>query len=225
MPTKNYKNLSQAYKALTDIEIMDDDNDYPVASIKVKGLGKVKITMLSEWDYYNHFIPMQQAFISYYANALTRGETEMTDKKVERIRAKVNAFVNEISLESTKEGLLEKARELTFLFDDPKARRFFFKKLKAFGVLPWWIGWKRYQKKVRPIDTMAIFVFLWSFNVDGLKKNAKFLLAKISAIINTESPTESRYFESLDSFKEALAKAKEKERQNSSKESSTSGQT
>lgn len=209
MPTMKYNNVGEAYKSLTDVEILDDSKNYPVAKIKIKGLCTAKITMLSEWDYYNSFIQMQRIFLSHYANVLTRGELDKT--QAEKIKSRINLFINEIGIDTTVEAITEKAKGLSFLFDDAEIRKYFFKNLKSYGVIPWWISWKRYQKKARAVDTMTIFCFLWLFNVDGLKKNAKYLMAKITAVMNTESPTESGYYGDLDSFKEALKKAKLKE--------------
>jgi len=212
MPTREYQSVGEAYQALTDIEILDDQSNYPVAKVKINGLCTAKITMLSEWDYYYSFIPMQQVFLNHYANTLTRGELDET--QAQKIKSRIYLFINEIGLDTTTESIMERAKGLSFLFDDKNVREYFFKQLKKFGVFPWYVTWKKYQKKARAIDTMAIFCFLWLFNVDGLKKNAKFLMAKIGATMNTESPTASKFSGELESFKAMLQKAKQRESSN-----------
>lgn len=196
MPTKEFKSADQLWQSLTDLELEDDRRDYPAAIVPVKGIGKIKIQMLSEWHYFNVFIPMRAKFITYYANKLASDEN-IKNKDV--ILEKIRMFQNEIT-ESKKSGTSE---ALTYIFSDIEARYLFFKDLKKMKVIPWWVNWNRWQKTIKPLQTMAIFSFLWLFNVDGLKKNAKLLIDRISQVMISVSPIESKVFVDLDSFKKA----------------------
>lgn len=200
MPTKEYPSADAAWQSLTDLELEDDSRDYPVAVITIRGVGKIKIEMLSEWDYFSTFLPMRQKFITYYANKLLADENV---KNKDVILEKVQAFQNEISL--LKET--GKSETLTYLFSDVEARYTFFKDMKKMGMIPRLCSWKRWQKHARVLDTMTIFAFLWLFNVDGLKKNAKLLVDRISRVMITASPTGLKVFTDLDSFKKAHALA------------------
>jgi hypothetical protein len=185
---------------LCDLEIEDDSREIPVAVIRVPGVWRVKITMLSEWHYYRHFIPLRNLFVSYYANRVAQDEN-IKDNSI--LMEKVKAFQNEIS--KIKET--NNSEVLTYLFSDVAARYEFFKGLKRCGLLPWFITWRRWQKNVKPLHTCSIFAFLWLFNVDGLKKNVALLIERITQAMNTESPTASRIWHDLDSFKKAHAEA------------------
>ena len=204
MPTKNYESMHEAYKSLTDIEIEDDSKNYPVAVIDVPGIQKISITMLSEYNYWYVFLPMRNRFINYYATKFVNEENETRNEK---IIEKIKAFQNDISSYGSDEKSI---KTLQSLFSEVDERKYFFKCLKKMGVIKWWVSWKRWQLRARPIDTITIFVFLWLFNVDGLKKNAKFLIDQMSQAMNTRLPIESKIFENLDSFKVAHQKAHER---------------
>ena len=77
-------------------------------------------------------------------------------------------------------------------------------------VVKWWVSWKRYQKCMRPIDTLAVFIYLWLFNFDGVKKNAKLLLQKIGASTRYHLPTTYQSFGDWESYKKKLAEAHER---------------
>lgn len=200
MATKVYNSPSEAWKALCDLEIEDDTRDIPVAVIKVPGVCKVQITMLSEWDYYKTFLPLRNTFVNYYASKLTQDEN-ITDMTV--IMEKVKAFQNEIS--KIKET--NNPEVLNYLFSETSVRYEFFRGLKQMRLIPFYVTWKGWQKAVKPIHTASIFAFLWLFNVDGLKKNAKLLIDRIQAAMTVISPTGSKVFRDLDSFKKAHAAA------------------
>ncbi len=198
MPTKEYKNPTTAWQALTDQEIEDDSREIPVAVIRVPGIGKIRITMLSEYDYFYHFQTARNMFITYYANKIA---TDENIKDNEIILNKLKAFQNEITQTATEGGA--PAEAITYLFSDAAARFEFFKLLKKIRLIKWHVSWNKWQKRVRVLDTMTIFCWLWLFNVDAVKKNAKFLIDRISRVMITASPTESKVFTDLESFKKA----------------------
>ncbi len=200
MPTKKYT-PDEAWQALSDLEIEDDSKNIPVAIIRVPGIHNIKIGMLSEHNYYYVFLPMRNIFINHYANRIIKDENI---KDNELLMNKLKSFQNDIS------EMKSKSESLTYLFSDVAIRREFFKNLKRMKLISWWVSWNRWQKKVSVLHTMTIFVFLWLFNVDGLKKNAKFLIDRTFQVMTTRLPTESKVFTDLDTFKKAMTASRKR---------------
>jgi hypothetical protein len=208
MPTRTYTSIERAYQALTDIEIEDDSRDYPVAIIRVPGLHKIKITMVSVYDFYYTLAPLQNNILNYFVNRFSQTEDEVDIKK---LTEKIRNVVEEISKVKTKKDVQDKSESMSYLFDEEAVRYEFFQGLKKMGILKWWVTWRRYQKCVRPIDTLTIYCFLWLFNFDGLKKNVKLLMEKIIQDTNYQLPTVSTNYGNWDTYKERLQKAHERE--------------
>lgn len=82
MSTKKYDSLDKAYQALTDVEIANDERDMPCAVITVPGMSPIKITMVSEYDYYYVLSPMRDKFINYYANKFVNEKKDIEQKKI-----------------------------------------------------------------------------------------------------------------------------------------------
>jgi len=167
MPTKKYDSLDKAYQALTDLEIANDEKDMPCAIIKIPGISSIKITMVSEYDYYYILCPMRDKFINYYANRFVNEKQEIDQKK---IIEKLNNFMNDILSVKEPEDVKKKSKTLSYLFEDISVRYEFYYNLKKLRLISRWISWRKYQKLMRPIDTLTIFCYLWLFNFDGLKK-------------------------------------------------------
>jgi hypothetical protein len=174
----NKHTLSNAFQALTDLEIVNDEYDFPVAVITVPGMHKLKISMLSEWDYFYVLSPMRESFLNYCLNKFATDEEKDEKKLVERVKA----LVDDIRQCKTENDINKRSTALEYIFEDIKIRYSFFKALKKMKIIKWWVSWKRYQKCMRPIDSMTVFIYLWLFNFDGVKKNAKLLFQKIGAI-------------------------------------------
>ncbi len=204
MPTQRYKNIEEAFQALTDLEINDDENNYPVADIKVPGLHRIKIQMVSEYDYFYILTPMREKFLNYWVNKIATSQNETNN---ERLLEKIKNVVNEIESVKTKEDIEAKANTLAYLFEDMKIRYEFFKNLKKMKIVKWWVSWKRYQKCMRPIDSLTVFIFLWLFNFDGVKKNVFLLFKKIGVSTSSHLPTISSSYGNWESYKKKLADA------------------
>lgn len=205
MSTKKYDSLDKAYQALTDVEIANDERDMPCAVITVPGMSPIKITMVSEYDYYYVLSPMRDKFINYYANKFVNEKKDIEQKK---IIEKLNNFINDILSVKEPKDIERKSKTLAYLFDDIKIRYEFFINLKRMGLISKWISWKKYQKLIRPIDTLTIFCYLWLFNFDGLKKKTLNLFKIMNiTLAGTNQPSLSVLSNSFDwdIYKEKLA--------------------
>lgn len=216
MPTKTFKSIDEAFQALTDLEIADDKSNFPVARITVPGLHTVNIEMVSEYDYFYVLSPMRVKFINYWLNKLAAQNNEIdTNKLLEKIKN----IVSEIDNCRTPEDVNKKAATMSYLFEDEYIRKEFFHNLKQMHIIKWWVGWKRYMQAVKPIGTITIFMYLWLFNFDGLKKNIFLLLSKIGQNMKSQSYTTLTSYGDWDSYKKMLSEADErirKQLQNSS---------
>ena len=210
MPTKKYDSLDKAYQALTDLEIANDERDVPCAIITVPGMSPIKVTMVSEYDYYYVLIPMRDKFINYYATKFVNEKEEVNQKKiVERL----NNFINDILTVKTPEDVKRKSQTLSYLFDDMVIRYEFFTCLKRLGLISRWTTWRKYQRLMRPLDTLTIFCYLWLFNFDGLKKKTIDLFRIMNiTLAGTNQPSLSVLNSSfdMDSYKEALRRGSER---------------
>lgn len=208
MPTKKYKDMDEAWKVLTDSEIVDDSKEIPCAVIPVRGIPDIKITMVSEYDYWYTILPMRDAFINFYASKFMQTE-DANDKK--KIVERLNLLINEIS-KSVKAGDIEKvSHTLATLFDDSKIREQFFRALRKMGCISRWVSWKKWQRIARPHHLMTAFMYLWKFNIDGVKKKALDLLSMMGLRNVTGQNTNrqslsvlSPYFD-WDTYKKKLA--------------------
>ena len=210
MPTKKYKDMEQAWQALTDSEIVDDSREIPCAVIPVRGIPSVKITMVSEYDYWYILEPLRIAFINYYATRFMQTEDQTNKKKiVERL----NILINEISKTAKAHDIDKTSHTLSRLFDDMKIRKQFFTAIKKMGCISWRVSWRRWQKKARPHHLMTAFVYLWKFNVDGVKKKALDLLSTMGSrnVIGQNTSQQSLSvlspFFDMDTYKKRVAEA------------------
>jgi hypothetical protein len=204
MPIQKYNDLNEAFQALTDLEIVEDSNNFPIAKIKVPKLHEITIQMLSEYDYFYHLCPMREYFLNYWATHISMTKDNITqDKLIEKIQT----IVSDIESIKTKKDFVTRSASLAYLFEDMKIRYYFFKQLKKMKIIKWYVSWKKYQKIVRPIDTITIFVYLWLFNFDGVKKNAKILLARIGLGMNSQSPIIYNNSSNWELYKKQLAQA------------------
>lgn len=204
MPTKTYKSLEKAYQALTDIEIEDDRHNFPVAKIKVPGLHTIKVKQLCEYYYYHILIPMREKILNYYINTFAKQEN-IADNNV--LLDKIKLLINDITEAKTPKDIQDKNETLSMIFNEEEIRKDFFLNLKKMKIIKWWIGWKRYEMKMPPIGTLTIFIFLWHFNFDGVKKNVKFLLEKTIQDTNYLLPTISTNYNDWESWKERFMAA------------------
>jgi hypothetical protein len=204
MPTRKYKSLEHAFQALTDLEIEDDSRNFPVARIKVPGLHEIEIKMVSEYDFYYILQPLQNKILNYYVNRFNESKDEIT---VKRLTEKIKNIIEDISNIQTSEDVEKKSSTLGYLFEEEEIRKEFFDGLKKLGIIKEKVKWVDYQKAARPIDTLTIFCFLWQFNFTGLKKNAKYLIEKITADTNYHLPTVSTNYGDWDTYKLRLEKA------------------
>lgn len=205
MPTTEYKSIDKAWQALTDIEIEDDEFNYPVAVIRMKGkfLGfnlpfKAKIQMVSEWDYYNKLAPMRMEILNYYANIISKQGKE--EQVTEKVTKKISALMEDIS--SKARDINEKSEHIQALMQERAVRDRFYKGLKDLKVLPWWLSIKAAQKSLRIVDLVTLFAFLWLFNFDGVKRNFFFLLNLIRSNTNFHLPTVGTNSENQESWEE-----------------------
>jgi hypothetical protein len=204
MPTQKYKSLDKAYQALTDFEIENDKFNFPVAIINVPGLHKIKIKMVNSYDFYYVLQPLQNKILNYFLNRFNRSTDDIDTKK---LTEKIKNIVKEISDIKDEKDLKEKSESLSYLFDEEAVRKEFFNGLKRLRIIKWWVSWKRYELKSRPIDTLIIYCFLWKFNFDGVKKNVKYLIERITADTNYHLPTVSTSYGEWDTYKMKLQKA------------------
>ncbi len=209
--TNKYNTLSDAFRALTDIEILDDENDFPIAVIKVPGLHSITIQMVNSWDFYTVLSPMREKFLNYCLNQMN--SVEKVDEKL--LLEKVKSLVTDIEACNTKEDVEKRSVAIAHLFKDINIRYEFYKSLKLMKIIKWWVGWKRYQKCTRPIDDLTIFIYLWLFNFDGVKKNAILLFNKIGANTKSHLQTVSSNYGDWDSYKKKLMEADKKFRERS----------
>lgn len=187
MPTQVYNDFEEAYRALTDEELENDERDIPCAVIKQKGLPRVVVQQVCEWDYFNVLIPLRDRVLNYYVNRLAQTDDTVDIKK---LTEKVKNLTEELSGISDKEKLIRKSKTMAYMFEDAVVREEFFLSLKKMKVIGWWVSWERWQRKIRPLHTITIFVFLWRFNFDGLKKKVLTLLRKTNTISqDTSSPS------------------------------------
>jgi hypothetical protein len=192
MPTTEYKSIEHAWQALTDIEIEDDENNFPVAKIKLRGLFlgfsvpfTAKIQMVSEWDYFEKLAPMRVEILNYYVSMV--GKNSNDEKVTEQITKKLAALMEDVSTTARTEP--EKAEQLQSLMNEKAVRIRFYKGLKELGILPWWLTIKSAQKSLRIVDLITLFAFLWLFNFDGVKKNSFLILSLIKSSTNFHLPT------------------------------------
>jgi hypothetical protein len=211
MPTQKFDSLEAVYKSLTDFEIEDDTSSggIPVAEINVKGIHRIKIGMVTEWEFYKYLDPMKNRMLAYFAQGIIAATTK---EELERASVKIKNLLQEfigLSIEETK----KRVDKLNYFFEDKSVRHEFFKGLKKLGLIHWWVSWRRWQKKVRRHDTLAIFVLLWAFNYDGFKKKTTALLQTVSTIyasINSQSRTESSSCTDFGTFQKMYLKAHER---------------
>ncbi len=206
---KKFESIEEAYQNLTDMEILDDSKDYPCAKINIKGLCRVEITMVSEYQYFYILDPFRTNILTYYANMWALEKKE-TDKK------KIVDFIQSIGdeMETTKKGenVKDKADRISFMFKDATLRKSVFVCLRRLGVIPWWVSWRRYQMKATPDVLPMMFVWLWLFNFDGLKKKARLLFQKITRVMDSHLPTDLNTFTDLGSWFARVKKASLKQR-------------
>jgi len=212
MPTQKINSLEEAYQKLSDIEIEDDSNKdgIPLAIINVRGIHRLFITMVSEWDFYKILVPLRDKILNYYANRVANSPSEID---VKRLSEKIKNIAEEIGKLKTQKDIQEKSDTLAYLFEDEIIRMEFFKDLKKLNIIRWYVSWKRWQKHILPHHTMAIFLSLWAFNFDGFKKKTQILLQKMLSIsqnTNYPSPIELTSYTDFDSFKKVLDKANER---------------
>lgn len=214
MPTRKFDSFQQVYQSLTDIEIEDDKNDYPVAVITVAGLGlfgskvKIKIQMVSDWDYYETLLPMRTKLLNYFATLFANEkDNEINSKK---ILEKIKGVVEDIGSVKTAKDMEKKANTMSNLFEDVNVRELFFRSLKRMKMIPWHVSYKRYRKCTKPLETCIMFILIWHFNFDGVKKKVQSLLQMSAEILqdtSSQSLTGSRHFTDLDSFKKVWKEA------------------
>ena len=200
MPTLRFNSIEEVYTALTDLEIEDDSSDgVPLAEIKVKGLHRIKVGMVSEWDYYKYLEPLKNAMFTYYAQSIVKAGTEEELKKATK---KLKTIQEELT--DLKPGQIkEKASNLLYFFEDRKVRYLFFRGLKKLKVIKWWVSWNRWQKCISRHHTLIIFIMLWAFNFDGFKKKTIRLLESVNSIYartNSQSPIVSNNFTDFATF-------------------------
>lgn len=210
MPTKKYDSLDKAYQALTDLEIANDERDMPCAVITVPGMSPIKVTMVSEYDYYYVLSPMRDKFVNYYITRFAQEKNETDQKKLVET---INNFLNDILSVKKPEDVKRKSATLSYLFDDVLIRYEFFRNLKRMGLISRWTTWRKYQRCMRPIDTLTVFCYLWLFNFDGLKKKTIDLFRIMNiTLAGTSRPSLSVLDSSFDwdTYKEALQRGSER---------------
>lgn len=201
--TREYKDIAQVYQSLTDEEILDD-RIKPFASISVPGLCKVTIKSVSDWEYYHVLIPLRNTFFSIYASEMSESkDIENNEQLLDRMRM----IVNEISAIKTLEDIEKKAATLSCLFDIEKGRRVFFKAMKQMKIIPWWVSFRKWERRVTRMHNITIFCMVWAVNFDGVKKNARQLLAILSSITKSDSHIVSSNSGDWDGYKKRLMEA------------------
>ncbi len=227
MPVNQHNSIEEAFQALTDIEIVNDENNYPVAEIKVNGVGTIKITMLSEYHYYYILEPLREKILNYYINRLAQ---EKNILKGEELLDNIKSVFNQIETCKTKEDVIKKAHELSPIFKDKEARFEFFKSLIEMEIIPIDYlekfktksifkkkriidiekAWDDWQRKIKPTDPLCMFIYLWLFNFDGVKKKVLCLLEKIGAVIQQQSFTDWNNSDTWESYKQQLKEGHER---------------
>jgi len=211
MPTQKFKSIDEVYKALTDFEIEDDSTSdgVPMAIINVKGIHRIKVGMVSEWDFYKHLNPMKDRMLAYYAQSIIAATT---NDGLVRISEKTKQLVTEFTGVEPQD-IKEITNKIAYFFEDEPVRYQFFKGLKEMGIIHWWVSWRRWQKKVTRHHTLTLFIMLWAFNYDGFKKKTTALLESVStmcAIIRSQSPIESSNYTDFGTYQKMYLKARKK---------------
>jgi len=210
MPSKTFNSFEEAYQALTDAEIENDEREIPCVKIKTEGLPVLKIHQCSEYDYFYILDDFRKRILNYYANLLAREEREIPQKK---LVGKINGFLDGMTNANTPQEIADRVKDMTTLFEDHEVRKYFFKTLKRLRVIPWYISWDRWQKRVRPHHTLTAFAYLWAFNFDGLKKKTRILVERITSIFqdtNSASAIGSKAFTDWDGFKKQITEGRKR---------------
>lgn len=192
------------------MEIQDDSKDYPCAIITIKGLCKVKVRMVCDYYYYYHLEPFRANILTYYANLWAK-ENNVTEK--DKIISYIQSIVDEIETTEKGKSVKDKADKVSFMFNDAVLRKSVFMCLKKVKAIPWWVSWRRYQRIATPDVLPMLFVWLWLFNFDGLKKKTRLLFQKITRVMDSNLPIDSNTFSDLGSWYARIKKASLRQRQ------------
>lgn len=208
MPTNKFESLEDVYKALTDFEIEDDStiDGVPVAIINVPGLHRIRVIQVSDWDYFKYIVPMRANMLALYAQSIVINSTE---EELKGASQKVKKMVEEFTGLKPDE-LKSKIDIVEYFFHDEQIRYEFFKGLKRMKMLKWWVTWKKWCKTIKPHHRFALFILLWAFNFDGLKKKTTRLLKICHTILantNSQSLTGSNSSTSFDTWKKDFTAA------------------
>jgi len=180
-----------------------------VADIKVKGIHRIKVKMVSEGDHYGSLDPMKTGMLAYFAQKIVASTTH---EDLARASEKTKKLIEEFTGIKPDE-IKEKTDRVSYFFEDEIIRKEFFHGLKKMNIIHWWVSWKRWQKNVCRHHTLTIFILLWAFNYDGFKKKTTRLLEKVSSIyatIRSQSPIESNSSTNFDTFQKTYLEAHEK---------------
>jgi len=200
MTTQNHSSPAKAWQALTDQEILDDSQNYPVAKIKIRGVCTAEIRQVSEWHYLHVLVPYKEAVFNYYAQAVAMS-SDGEDKDL--ILEKVKAFENLMHSGSEE----EKSNTLISMFAREDFRRHFLKVLKKVKVIPWWVSFRRWTMKADPVAMPTLFGWLWLFNYDGVKKKLQNLLKRITQATYQDTVTDFNDSKTWESYKAKLQAA------------------
>jgi len=188
--THKFSNLEDVYQSLTEYEIHTWED---CAVINAKGVGKIRIGMISAYEYYSILKPFFEGTFDVYARLLQYSmKDKMNKESLEKyITEKVNFMLGLFGSQEEVKVSKRLLTELQDFFFFQALRREFWKTLKKLRVIPWHVSFKRFERSLTMIDMVTIFVYLWLFNEYGVKKKYKFLLDKVESVINTESMSSS----------------------------------
>lgn len=188
--THKFSSLEDVYQSLTEYEIHTWED---CAVINAKGIGKIRIGMISAYEYYSILKPFFEGTFDVYARLLEYSMKDKMDNKAlekyitEKVNFMLGLFGRHEDVEVSKKLLVE----LQDFFVFQALRREFWKTLRKLRVISWFVSFRKFERSLTMLDMITVFVYLWLFNEYGVKKKYKFLLDKVESIINTESMSSS----------------------------------
>jgi hypothetical protein len=169
---------------MDDIDIL---NEEPVVFRARSGKAEVTIRELSISEFYR-FVPGLQALIARFAGLFVKFRVDLKD--LDRL--------------TTRHAAEEMSGRLQVLFSFAEFRREFFDLLRKVCVVH--MPRRRFEKEFTVSQMASIFVFLYLFNVDGVKKKLTLALSEVGIRSARISETLSSRSTGSGSFRKTLAR-------------------
>lgn len=151
---------------LTDLEILNEETvDIPIGPDK----RMLHLYQLSIGKYYNQFMPRFIGFLNYFkALGIQLSLPGGADWKKPKVVGKAVEGIRKV-------------------FSHTEVRKSFIKILKKVGFLDRNLNRKYFEKYVKPTELIRIFLYIYKFNIDGVKKNVDQALKEV---FGTDSPSQ-----------------------------------